>query len=91
MDMRQVMDLTDYFVICSADSFRQVKTIADHILQGMEEKGVDIWHTEGYEDGRWILLDYGDAIAHIFLEETRKFYELERLWRDVPIEKIPEA
>ena len=88
MDMREIMDLTDFFIICSADSRRQVKTVADYILGSMKEKGLFIWHMEGYEEGSWVLLDYGDAIAHIFLEETRNFYSLEKLWRDAPVEKV---
>lgn len=88
MDMRKVFDLTDYFIILSADSSRQIKTIADHILESMKKNGFYVWHTEGYQDSRWVLLDYGDAIVHLFIEEARRFYELERLWRDVPIEKV---
>lgn len=88
MDMRKVMDLTDFFIICSADSHRQIKTIADYILQKMESKGFNIWHKEGYQDASWILLDYGDAVVHLFMESARRFYELERLWRDVPIERF---
>ena len=86
--MREIMDLTDFFIICDADSRRQVKTVANYILENMKEQGFSVWHKEGYEDSSWILLDYGDAIAHIFLEETRSFYGLEKLWRDVPVEKV---
>ena len=90
MDMKNAIAITDYFIICSGGSTRHVKTVADTIVENMKKSGFHVWHIEGYEEGRWILLDYGDAIVHIFDEEVRKFYELERLWRDAPIEEIPE-
>jgi ribosome-associated protein len=87
MDMSKVMDIIDYFVICSGDSDRQVKGVADSIIEEMEKRGIELGHFEGYRGGKWILLDYGDVIAHIFRDEVRDFYQLERLWRDVPIKK----
>jgi ribosome-associated protein len=88
MDMRQVLDLADYFIICSGDSSRQVKAIADYILEKAKRDSIILWHLEGYEDGRWILLDYGEVVMHVFIQEARDFYQLERLWRDVPIHKL---
>ncbi|MDP8233750.1 MAG: ribosome silencing factor [Candidatus Saelkia tenebricola] len=88
MDMKKAVSFADLFIICSADSYRQVKTIADYVTRNAKKEGIKVWHSEGYEDANWILLDYGDIIVHIFMEEVRVFYGLERLWRDVPIEKV---
>jgi len=88
MDMRQVLDLADYFIICSGDSSRQVKAIADHVLESAKKDSIRLWHLEGYDDGRWILLDYGEVVMHIFIQPARDFYQLERLWRDVPIHRL---
>ena len=88
MDMRRVLDLADYFIVCSGDSHRQVKAIADHILEKAKENSIKLWHVEGYDDGTWILLDYGEVVMHIFISQAREFYQLERLWRDVPIHKL---
>ncbi|MDD5613567.1 MAG: ribosome silencing factor [Candidatus Omnitrophica bacterium] len=85
MDMRQAISFADFFVICSADSSRQVKTIADYIASSGKKKEIKIWHSEGYENSSWVLLDCGDVVVHVFIEELRGFYELERLWRDVPV------
>ncbi|MCD5401483.1 ribosome silencing factor, partial [candidate division NPL-UPA2 bacterium] len=86
--MKKVATFTDYFLICSADSAIQVQAIARAIQERLEKSGLSIWHLEGYEEGRWILLDYGDVIMHIFLEETRRFYNLEGLWGDAKVLKI---
>ncbi len=88
MDMRSVIDFADVFIICSADSHRQIKTIADYVTESTKKDSIKLLHSEGYQDARWVLLDYGDVIVHVFMEEVRNFYELERLWRDVPIEKV---
>jgi len=88
MDMSEAVDFADFFIICAADSYRHVKAIADYVIENAKKKGVRIWHSEGYDDANWILLDYGDIIVHIFMEEARRFYALERLWRDVPVEKV---
>ena len=82
LKVKDICLFTDYFVICSGSSNRQVKTIADTIIKKLKEKKVKLDHIEGYKEGRWILLDYGDIIVHIFYEESRKFYNLERLWKD---------
>ncbi|WP_110953342.1 ribosome silencing factor [Anaerosinus massiliensis] len=84
LDMRDLTVTTDYFMICSANSTTQVKAIADNIEDELAEKGVFFTHKEGYREGNWILLDYGDCVAHIFIEEERQFYNLERLWGDAP-------
>lgn len=87
LDMKGVMQIVDYFVICSGDSQRQVKAVADNILDKMQEIGIKVGHLEGYQTANWVLLDYGDVVVHIFQQNLREFYQLERLWRDVPIEE----
>lgn len=81
----EVMAITDYFVITSGSNSRQVRTIADEVERlVVEAGGPKPIRVEGREDMTWVLLDYGDFVVHVFLEETRRYYELERLWGDVP-------
>ena len=88
LDVLAVGDLTsiaDYFVICSANSERQTQAIADGILEKLrKEERVKPLTVEGTTPGRWILLDFGDFIFHVFTEDCRRFYGLERLWGDAP-------
>ena len=88
MDMRAVSNITDYFVICSAPSTRRVQAIAEAILEALESKGIKRWHIEGKKEALWVLIDYGDVIVHVFYEDLRKFYNLERLWHDAPKERF---
>ena len=74
--------LANYFVIASASSTTQVKALADEVEYQLGEKGVKPKGIEGYQSKEWIVLDYYDIIVHVFLEETRDFYQLERLWAD---------
>ncbi len=90
LNMEGLSPVTDYYVICSAGNTNLVKTIADNIEDKLGEQGVFPQHKEGYSDGRWVLLDYGDIVAHIFLEEERDFYNLEQLWADAPSEAFVE-
>jgi ribosome-associated protein len=85
MDMRGVTIITDYFVICSGQSGVQVQAIADNIEEKMAEIGLRVGHLEGYREAKWVLMDYGMFVVHIFQEEDREFFDLERLWRDAPI------
>lgn len=82
LDMKGVSLVTDYFVICSASSMIQAQAITDHIEEKLDEQGIKARHKEGSRDSRWVLLDYGDVVAHVFVEEDRVFYNLERLWGD---------
>jgi len=82
MELAGVSMIADYFVICSANSTTQVQAIADNIEEKLEEQGVRALRKEGYREGRWVLLDYGSCVAHVFVEEDRRFYNLERLWGD---------
>jgi ribosome-associated protein len=81
----------DYFVIASGTSTTQVRAIADHITRQLKEKGERIWHMEGAREAIWILLDCGDVVCHIFLDQTRRFYDLERLWSDAPQTRYKES
>jgi ribosome-associated protein len=80
-----VSDFTDYFLLCSGTNERQVQAIADAVQESLraEQKAKPL-HVEGYNRGLWVLLDYGDFVMHIFQEEPRRFYSLERLWGDAP-------
>ncbi len=80
LDLRKLNAIASYFVISSGNSDRHVRAIAENVLATLSEKRVDTRHVEGKTDARWILLDYGDVIVHVFYHETRKFYNLERLW-----------
>ncbi len=84
LDLRGVSSMTDYFLICHGSSDRLVQAITDHLLEMMKKKGVRALGVEGYKEGRWILLDFGDLVIHVFFEETRRFYDLERLWGHAP-------
>ena len=84
LQVEKVSDFTDYFLICSGTSERQVQAIADAIQERMREEQVRPLHVEGYNRGQWVLLDYGDFVVHVFQEEPRRFYSLERLWGDAP-------
>ena len=74
--------LADYFVICTAKSTTQLKTLADEVEAVLEAHGEMKLHREGYHSGGWVLLDYGCVVVHLFMDEARKFFNLERLWAD---------
>ncbi|MCL5046572.1 MAG: ribosome silencing factor [Actinobacteria bacterium] len=85
LDMKDVSSVTDYFVICSASNSIQVRAIADHIEEKLESIKSKRFHREGYDGARWILLDFGDVVVHVFHDQERDFYNLERLWGDAAI------
>lgn len=88
IDLRKLNAPTDYFVICSGSSDKHVRAIADNIVEGMKKKKVRAWHVEGHSVGSWILIDYVDVVIHVFNDVTRKFYSLETLWGDAPMEEV---
>ena len=90
MDMKRSSNFTDFFVISSGSSQRQVQAIADGIQEELLKKKIPFWHEEGYREAAWIVLDYGDVIAHIFFQEKREFYRLECLWADAPRSTLSE-
>ncbi len=74
--------LADYFVICSGTSNTQIKALSEACEKAMDEAGEPAHHVEGHRDGTWVLLDFSTVIVHVFTDEARKFYDLERLWAD---------
>lgn len=80
LDLRKTAGFTDFFVIASGTNSRQVRAIADAVMESLATKGVKPAYVEGYDRSDWILLDYFDFIVHVFGPETRVFYDLERLW-----------
>lgn len=84
LDVQGLSSVTDYFLVCSGKSTTHLATVADAIRGDLKEAGIRPLHTEGLADSGWILLDYGDLLVHVFLEDTRAYYALERLWGDAP-------
>jgi ribosome-associated protein len=82
LDVRPLIGITDYFVICSGRNERQVATIVEEIEEQLGAEGVKAYRREGDRQARWVLLDYLDFVVHVFHTEEREYYELERLWRD---------
>jgi len=88
LDLRGLSSITDFFVVCSADSDVQVKAIADEIDDKLRDVGIKCHFKEGYNTLNWVLMDYFDVIVHIFKKDAREFYNLEKLWADAPVEII---
>ncbi len=84
LDVRRVSSVADYFVLCSGRSTTHVETISEAIREDLKSDGTRPTHAEGVAASGWILLDYGDVLMHVFLEDTRAYYALERLWGDAP-------
>jgi ribosome-associated protein len=84
LDVHALSSVADFFLVCSGRSVTHVRTIADGILADLKAAGTRPLHTEGTAESGWILIDYGDVLAHVFLEDTRAYYALERLWGDAP-------
>lgn len=85
LDIRKLSSVADFFIVSSGKTDVQVRALADHVEEKLAEQGRRPDHTEGYRLGRWVLMDYGDVVIHIFREEERDFYGLERLWGDAPL------
>ena len=85
LDVSQQLVITDHFVICSGNTERQVRTIADEVEKRLAEGGLKPYRREGKTEGRWVLLDYVDFVVHVFQAEDRDYYNLERLWADAPV------
>jgi ribosome-associated protein len=84
LDLRGMTAITDYFIICSGRSSRQVMAIADHVQKEMRNAGTRPLGVEGVGSGHWILLDYDHVVIHVFYDPIRRFYNLEGFWSDVP-------
>ena len=89
LELTGLSGFTDYFVICSGMSDRQVQAIADSVESAMVSADHEPLSVEGYNDGRWVLMDFGDIVVHIFLDALREYYDLESLWADAPRVKVP--
>ncbi|MCK4754881.1 MAG: ribosome silencing factor [Calditrichia bacterium] len=88
MDLNGMTAIADFFVLMSGDSDTQIKAIADHIVRELKGQKIRVYHKEGYNSLRWVLLDYVDVVVHVFKPETREFYGLERLWGDAKIDFV---
>ena len=84
LDVREVSSVTDYYLLCSGRSTTHLRSIVDGIREEMKGAEARLRHGEGAPESGWMLLDYGDVLVHVFLEETRMYYALERLWGDAP-------
>ncbi len=91
LDLRGITSFADYFVVCTGGNQRQIQAIADEVLARMKDQGRPALGMEGYDKAEWVLIDYGDLLVHVFSEAARKFYDLERLWRNAKEITLPEA
>lgn len=89
LDLSGISGFTDYFVICSGMSDRQVSTIAESVVEELKKQGLRPLAEEGLGDGRWVVIDYGDVVVHVFLDAIRDYYDLESLWAKAPRVPIP--
>lgn len=88
LNMKGISLIADYFIICHGNSDKQVQAIAREIREKALETGYDIQRMEGFDEARWVLIDLGDVVVHVFHREERSYYNLERLWGDAPIENV---
>ena len=84
IDLRGISSVSEYFVIVTGTSDRHVQAVAENIMEAFKSIGVKTLGEEGFREGRWILLDYGEIVVHVFLEPVREYYDIERLWIDAP-------
>jgi len=89
LDTRKICSFADYFVVCNADSDRQIQAIREAIRKALKQDGIPIYHTEGTADSGWVLLDVGGVIVHIFSPQQREYYKLDELWSEAaPVVRI---
>lgn len=91
IDLRKTADFVDYFILCTGTSDVHVRALADAVIEGLKAEGQRPYHVEGYEMRQWVLIDFVDVIVHIFQAESRRFYGLERLWGDAPVERVEDG
>jgi ribosome-associated protein len=89
LDIHELTVVSDFFLLVSGRSTTHVQACAEHIQGKLDELGVKALRIEGFRQGQWVLLDYGDVVIHVFLESERAFYNLERLWGDAPVVRLP--
>ncbi|WP_412459204.1 ribosome silencing factor [Alkalihalobacillus trypoxylicola] len=85
LNMQGISPIADYFIICQGNSEKQVQAIAHELKKVMQENGLDIKRLEGYDTARWVLIDLGNTVVHIFHKDERIYYNLEKLWGDAPV------
>lgn len=88
LNMQGISLIADYFLICHGNSDKQVQAIARELKEKANEEGYDVKRMEGFDEAKWVLVDLGDVVAHVFHREERSYYNLERLWGDAPIENV---
>jgi ribosome-associated protein len=88
LNLQGVTDMTDYFLIASGTSDTHVRSIGEHLIAELKKKGFAVHHSEGLQQGRWVLLDFVDFVVHIFHPTLRSFYQLERLWSDAEVVEL---
>ncbi|MCL6572239.1 MAG: ribosome silencing factor [Bacillus sp. (in: Bacteria)] len=88
LNMKGISLIADYFIICHGNSDKQVQAIAREMKDKAQEHGIIVNKMEGFDEARWILIDLGDVVAHVFHRDERSYYNLERLWGDAPLEDI---
>ncbi len=91
LEVEELTSITDYFLIASGNSTRQVQAIARHLTKRMREAGFRAYGKEGEQEGHWILIDYGDVVIHLFYQPIREFYDLEGLWVEAPRVELDEG
>lgn len=88
LNMQGISMIADYFVICHGNSDKQVQAIAREIKEKVDELQIPVKRIEGFDEAKWILVDIGDVVVHVFHRDERSYYKLERLWGDAPIENV---
>jgi ribosome-associated protein len=88
LKLKELSSVCDYFVLASGEADTHVRAIADAVYDGLVEAGYKPTYREGHKEGNWVLLDYIDVVVHVFYEPTRRFYALEKLWGDAPVEEL---
>ncbi|MCH4886671.1 ribosome silencing factor [Acidaminobacter sp. JC074] len=88
LDVKGITSVADYFVIATGTSTKHASSLAESVEEALGEIGLNVSHKEGYRTGEWILLDYLDVVVHVFTNETREFYKLEKMWKDAEILEV---
>lgn len=92
LDVSSLTTLTDYFVVCHGNSETQIRALANSVIENVKEKlGENVWKKEGLDARRWIILDYVNVVVHIFSEEKRQYYGIERMWNDAEITDVEDT
>lgn len=92
LDVSSLTTLTDYFVVCHGNSETQIRALANSVIENVKQKlGENVWKKEGLDARRWIILDYVNVVVHIFSEEKRQYYGIERMWNDAEITEVEDS